>query len=294
MADSLVSALYAIPPDDRETWVYCAMAVKHALGESGYDLWDGWSRQSRKYRKADANAVWRSVSAAGGITAAWLFAEARRNGWDGVRLDGSMKPQQVRRQADEHSAEQRKREDKARMAALAAEAMIAAATYGHHPYLDKKGFPNAMGLVYQSTLIVPMRHYKTNAVQSVQRISPKGRKLFLEGGKAGGAVFRLGRGSISWYCEGYATGLSIQAALKRLGRSDEVIVCFSAGNIPAVVNKTRAFVVADNDASGTGERYARKAGVPYWMPPEVGDANDFFLAHGVDALAKELRQKLIQ
>ena len=120
-----------------------------------------------------------------------------------------------------------------------------------------------------------------------------GAKLFLKGGKAGGARYVLGRGRVSWYCEGYVTGLSIQAALKHLYRDDRVVVCFSAANVAAVAGK-QGLVVADNDASGVGERDALKTGLRYWMPPDVGaDANDYHLAHGVKALAGELRRMLI-
>ena len=35
------------------------------------------------------------------------------------------------------------------------------------------------------------------------------------------------------------------------------------------------FIIADNDASGTGERVAKEIGWPYWMSDVVGeDAND--------------------
>ena len=62
-----------------------------------------------------------------------------------------------------------------------------------------------------------------------------------------------------------------------------MIVCFSAGNIPVVADwtrpktrRSRIMVIADNDASGAGERAAKKTGFRYWMPPVVGmDANDW-------------------
>ena len=102
-----------------------------------------------------------------------------------------------------------------------------------------------------------------------------------------------GAGWTTWYCEGYATGLSIQAALKHLYRDDRVVVCFSAANIAAVAGR-EGLVVADHDANGVGERYALKTGLRYWMPPDVGtDANDYHLAHGVKALAGELRRMLV-
>ena len=45
---------------------------------------------------------------------------------------------------------------------------------------------------------------------------------------------------------------------------------------------------ADNDESGAGEKYAKASGVPYWMPPERGDANDLYQAEGLEALSDPL------
>src|SRR3546814_7594504 len=78
-----------------------------------------------------------------------------------------------------------------------------------------------------------------------------------------------------WHCEGYATALSIQAALKRLYRRASVVVCFSASNLAHVAKSLGGRVVADHDESGTGERAARETGLQWCMPPDVGtDAND--------------------
>jgi hypothetical protein len=68
-----------------------------------------------------------------------------------------------------------------------------------------------------------------------------------------------------------------------------VVVCFSAGNIPVVAAQYRSgFVVADHDESRAGEKAAVKTGLPWWMPPEIGDANDFHLARGIRPLADAL------
>lgn len=177
-------------------------------------------------------------------------------------------------------------------AAMLAQRMIQDAELATHPYLAAKGFPEEQRLVLRDELLIPMRG-PNGEILSVQRIKADGTKLFLKGGKAGGARHEMGRGRTRWYCEGYATGLSIQAALKHLYRNDRVVVCFSAANIAAIA-RFEGLVVADNDASGTGERYALKTGLRYWMPPDVGtDANDYHLAHRVKALAGELRRMLV-
>jgi putative DNA primase/helicase len=77
-------------------------------------------------------------------------------------------------------------------------------------------------------------------------------------------------------CEGYATGLSIQEAFKKMSRRYTIHVCFSAGNMKKIAADLKpGIVVADNDASGTGERVAKEVGWKYWMSDVVGeDAND--------------------
>jgi putative DNA primase/helicase len=76
----------------------------------------------------------------------------------------------------------------------------------------------------------------------------------------------------------FATGLSVREALRVLHRPARVVVCFSAGNLQYVATQLGGarFVMADNDASGTGCRVAIATGLPWTMPPVVGyDANDF-------------------
>ncbi|NZA01200.1 hypothetical protein H0I39_04415 [Ottowia beijingensis] len=116
----------------------------------------------------------------------------------------------------------------------------------------------------------------------------------LRGMRAKGSVFRIGspKARRTWLVEGYATGLSLHAALTLLRLPDAVLVCFSASNlkyVASVVHGVR-LVFADNDASGTGERVARETGLPYCMAPVVGwDANDMHIKQGVFALADLVR-----
>lgn len=166
--------------------------------------------------------------------------------------------------------------------------IIARSAFLPHPYLARKGFPSACGLVDpdDGRLIVPMydaTDYKR--LLTVQRIAEDGTKLFLRGGTAKDAVHHLGRGSADVLVEGYATGLSVRAAMAALYRDCRVIVCFSAGNLAHVARLyPRALVVADNDASGAGELAARQSGLRYVMPAQTGDANDLHQREGLDAL----------
>ena len=293
MTDSLMSALHTISPEDRDTWITVGMAIHAELGSAGWSIWATWSRGSDRYREADARAVWRSFKGSG-IGIGSLYHLAQEAGWQGEipplpqarhSLDAARR--QAEREAEEHRSDER-----AAHTATRAIQMIAEASYDIHPYLAAKGFPLAKGLVSSTgLLLVPMWGFKTGEMQTLQTIFPDGEKKFLPGGRAGGAVFRIGRGGQRWWCEGLATGLSIQAALRTLYRQDEVVVCFSAGNLKLIAKWGN--VIADNDASGVGEKAARDTGLRYWMPPDVGtDANDYAQRLGARALADELRKML--
>lgn len=176
-----------------------------------------------------------------------------------------------------------------------ASAIIQACQRGRHPYLARKGFPESLGLIHGDDLIIPMREFSDyGMVNGVQRIQPDGAKLFLPGTKAKNSVFVIGKGAkgARYLVEGYCTGLSVQAALLDLRRQCEVIVCFSAGNLQHVANtvKRSAFVVADNDESGTGRRAAEATGLPWVMPATIGtDGNDLHQQQGLRALVALIR-----
>lgn len=291
MIEEIEAAIYCISPEDRDTWVRMAMAVKAGCGEAGFPVWDAWSRQSGRYREADARSVWRSVKAGGGITERTLFREARDAGWTGTEPVAPARP------ARDWRAERRERERIEAGYARAAEraaAIVEACRIDTHVYLARKGFPEEQGLIDETgALIIPMRSVTDyRHIQSVQRIEgADGAKKFLTGGRAKGAVFFIGAGLENWLCEGYATGLSIKRALDLMHRPARVVVCFSAANtrhVARILQNCR--IVADHDASGTGEHYARAAGCPWITLGEVGmDANDYERAHGIFALANELR-----
>lgn len=77
----VLSAIRAIPADDRDVWVRVGMAVKSYLGDEGWSIWNDWSQTSEKYNPRDARDVWRSISDNGGITVGTLFKLARDHGW---------------------------------------------------------------------------------------------------------------------------------------------------------------------------------------------------------------------
>lgn len=193
----------------------------------------------------------------------------------------------------------REQERKTRQAAaIAARSVLEHCELAPHPYLARKGFPAEMVLVHaDGRMVVPMRDVADyRRVNSVQWIDADGDKKFLTGGAARGSIFKLGSGGETWLCEGYATALSVRAALADLYRPVTVVVCFSAGNLGPVARALtgRVFVAADNDDSGTGARFAAATGLPWVMPEAVGtDFNDLHQAHGVRTVAKRLREARI-
>ena len=189
-------------------------------------------------------------------------------------------------------------------AAIKAQTLMDSATQGLHDYLMRKGFDRETGFIgAEGELIIPMREL-TGELLGAQiikwnHIDRRFEKKMLPGMKAKAAVFRMGpkNASETFLCEGYATGLSIRAALD-MGRSGAaVLVCFSASNMALVASQLsgRRFVCADNDKSGVGEETAKKTGLPYCMSPVVGqDLNDLHIASGlfsVAALLMEVRRR---
>ena len=104
-ADRVRTALATIPADDYTTWVDMAFAVKHGLGEAGFELWDAWSQTAPNYDARSARATWRSASESGAITLASLFWLAREHGFDlaGSRAFGDRAARSASRSPLRHS-----------------------------------------------------------------------------------------------------------------------------------------------------------------------------------------------
>jgi hypothetical protein len=80
-AADLAQALSHIPPClPYHDWVRVGMALKSALGDAGFELWDKWSSSSPKYDASQMPAKWRSFSGQG-VTAGTLFHIAKLHGW---------------------------------------------------------------------------------------------------------------------------------------------------------------------------------------------------------------------
>lgn len=217
---------------------------------------------------------------------------------------------QVRQDIQKQQAERVRR---AQEAAGIATRLVAAAELRTHAYLAAKGFPDEMVLVADAAVIakiggkyllsdeggaaavvIPAR--VGTAIRSVQIIWESGEKKFLANGEMGGASHRIATGRDRWHCEGFATGLTLRAALKALRHNATVLVCFSASNVETVARGThgRGYIATDHDKPipqfdgvGAGEFYARRSGVPYLLPPTLGDdLNDIHQRDGLFAVQR--------
>lgn len=204
--------------------------------------------------------------------------------WRGTTSDEiRQRTRQVNRDAMKEAEEQ------ARKAAQKAADILADCEIATHPYFAAKGFPELLVNVWKDGLaVVPMRHGRH--LVGCQLISEDGDKKFLYGQRSGGAEFVIGQSGRHILCEGYATALSAQVVLRNLKAAYVLHVTFSAGNMKRIAQGLPGgIVLADNDASGTGERVAREIGWPYWMSDVVGeDLNDAHQRRGSFALSMEL------
>ena len=252
----------------------------------------------------------------GGIVWNHQTAQSLRFKIDGLsdqRVDPKAEEQRRTRQA-EREAERKQVE------AICA-AIVKGCREATHPYLERKGFPEELGLVCDNPryfyptgrlgemlsaatpecdgplLIVPGRIGKR--ITTVQFITPDGEKKNILRGVMSGASHRIATGRDTWVCEGIATALSVRAALRLLGASVTVLAAFSASNVAQVADLASGRIAADHDKPvealgglGTGEYYALKSGRPWTMPPALGDFNDYHIQHGLRAVALHLKEAL--
>jgi phage/plasmid primase-like uncharacterized protein/KaiC/GvpD/RAD55 family RecA-like ATPase len=154
-----------------------------------------------------------------------------------------------------------------------------------HPYLARKGIsPHGARITGDGRLIVPLYDQDGN-LASLQYIDHEGGKLYHPGGQTGGKFWMLGTtdelGTL-YVAEGFATAATIHETTDR-----PVVVAYSASNLVPVTGTLREIygatqdivIVADNDKSGVGQRYAEQASAKYGarmvMPSIEGDANDY-------------------
>lgn len=212
---------------------------------------------------------------------------------EGVSAIAQQEIQRVAKGAAEEIARNQRR------AADRAAEILRACRTARHPYMESKGFPEESVNVWTNDIgefmVVPMRIGRD--LVGCQTISTDGEKKFLYGQRCSLAeyVFTAASGP-HIVCEGYATGLSVRLAMARLKRPYALHVTFSANNMKKIAsNLPMGIVVADNDASLTGEKTAKEIGWPYWMSDVVGeDGNDFHQRAGLFQLSQGLTKAFME
>jgi putative DNA primase/helicase len=285
------AALAVIPAEDYGTWVDMAFALKHGLGDAGFEIWDEWSRTAGNYDERAARTTWRSVKESGGKTLASLFWLARQHGFDLRRAHYpdrmattlAPRPDVLERRAREEARQL------ARHAAAAREAQEiwqwARPVGPEHPYLVRKGLdpvpalreleaPELRALLGYApaseerllsgrVLVVPV--WIGRAVSTLELIDEAGNKSSLAGGVKKGGYWIAGPAPVAGeraipilIGEGMATMLSAHRATGWVA-----IATLSSGNLPPVAESMRerfpdADIVVLGEL-GPGEAKARQA-----------------------------------
>lgn len=235
--------------------------------------------------------------------------------WDGEGRavsfsDPNARPLTEGEQARRDARRQAVRDEQAilhRKAAEWAARLLSLAKPREHDYLYRKGFKTAQGLVLpDGELFIPMRDVRSNELIGAQIVrwlpeELRWEKKYLYGMRSRGACLRLGpaRAQEQVLVEGYATALSVEAAIKQMRLNASVLVCFSAHNLIVVAERTsgRRYVIADNDPpqrdpekaaqnpGEAGQRAAMATGLGWAAPTTEGmDANDLHVAEGLMAV----------
>ena len=167
-----------------------------------------------------------------------------------------------------------------------------------HPYLEKKGFPEEQGNVWETEegnkLVIPMR--LEGSLVGCQLIDEQGNKKFLYGQRTKGATFSItDKPDNVFFCEGYATALSIRKIMKANSMRYTIHVCFSASNMKEVARGIpNGIIIADNDPNQIGELVAVETGKPYWISDAVGeDFNDYHIRVGLFKASQALKKTLV-
>ena len=189
----------------------------------------------------------------------------------------------ARRQAEARAA----RDAKAASAADSVELIWsqAGAASPDHPYLVRKGVgAHGLRITGDGRLMAPL-FAPDGSLSSLQYIDAEGGKLYHPGGATGGRFWSVGaiEGDTNtvYVAEGFATAATIHEVTGR-----PCVVAYSASNLVPVTGSLQAshptariVIVADNDASGVGQRYgeqaAAKHGARLIVIPHLGDANDY-------------------
>lgn len=188
-----------------------------------------------------------------------------------------------------------------------------------HPYVTRKGITQLGNVGFleelscadffmdeekrgalKGCLVIPI-YPEANELQSLQLITPDGKKYFLKGGKLDGGRFTLsGDYRVVYICEGFATGSTIHEAT-----GATVVIAFNAGGLekvaPSIVTSypnSKVIIAADNDhqkakdgkgnkgldvANSISEKQQIAFTAPDFNEGDCGtDWNDYAQQHGLE------------
>src|ERR1035437_2676512 len=80
--EKALGALARLAPwraDDRDMWLKVGMAL-HSVSDELLPEWDGWSKQSEKYKAKECARKWKHFKGDGGIGLGTLLALAKQDG----------------------------------------------------------------------------------------------------------------------------------------------------------------------------------------------------------------------
>lgn len=244
--------LQYVDAHDRDTWVQVGKALAAEFGDSGAELFRDWSARAENFEERACRDTWRScLRNVGGYTAGTLVGLAIRGGFKFQRRTGPVPPEVLARYAQMRAEAEARRQREAQQRevdvvsaqARARQQWRKASREGASVYAEGKGITQPEGCKFAAdgALLVPMLRPDLppeQALRGLQSISPDGTKRFTKGMDKRGTCCRLGPvaevGAPFLLCEGWATGGSIRAALRHLGRPLPVIVAFDAGNLREV------------------------------------------------------------
>ncbi len=250
--DTARQMLHHISSDDRDTWVQVGTALAAEFGDAAHGIYLEWSERSESFKASSFKSTWSScLRNVGGYTAGTLVGLALRGGFEFKRRNGPVPPEVLARHAQMRAEAEARRQAEAKQRevdvvsaqARARQQWRAASREGASVYAERKGIkqPESCRFAANGALLVPMVRPDLppdQALRGVQSILPDGTKRFTKGMDKVGTCCRLGIwhevGSPLLLCEGWATGGSIRAALRQMGRPLPVIVCFDAGNLREV------------------------------------------------------------
>ncbi len=320
-SQQIQAALSCIPAHDHDTWVKMGMAIKSELGEAGYPIWNDWSQSADNYRERDAQTRWRSFKPDGKVTAGTLFHEAKQRGYKPNGTYHKPTPAELDHQKRERAERAAKAaaelsQQHARARDQAQEIWKRCKPVEVHEYATAKGIKPTGARLYSGPLIINGSRCDgaltlaivgaDGVIDSLQFITPQGKKLFLPNGAIAGHYFSAGdpgRGIV--IAEGYATAASIREAT-----GQAIAVAFNAGNLGKVAAAIRAklpdaqiTIAGDNDQwteGNPGTTKAREAahaiGASLVIPKfadlagKPTDFNDLHQREGLDAVRAQIEK----